>query len=147
MAGDITTDSTVDVRTELFERFIEASRKMRQFLEASVGPLGLTPSQAHALHLFSRPRPMRSAAEAMRCDASYITHIADDLEFMGLAERSTDPGDRRVKQMTLTPKGRALHERLQSVMYRDNPLATNLDEDDQHALVSILGKLPPIPES
>ncbi len=138
-----TSDVAADVRADLFEHFIEASRQMRQFFDEHVGSLGLTPPQAHALHLFSRPRPMGSAAEAMRCDASYITHIADDLESLGLAARSTDPGDRRIKQMTLTPRGRALHEQLQDLLYRGNPLAANLDSDDQHTLARLLGKLPP----
>jgi DNA-binding MarR family transcriptional regulator len=147
VANDTTTDSTVEVRAELFERFIEASRQMRHFLDANAGTLGLTPPQAHALHLFSRPRPMRSAAEAMRCDASYITHIADDLESLGLAERSTDPNDRRVKQMTLTSRGKRLHEQLQGLLHDANPLAAHLDDDEQRTLVELLGKLSTTNES
>ncbi len=141
-----TSDTVGDLRAEVFERFIEASRQMRHFLETNAMSLGLTPPQAHALHLFSRPRPMRSAAEALRCDASYITHIADDLESLGLAERTPDPSDRRVKQMTLTPKGRELHARLQELLYEANPLAVNLEAADQKALVAMLRKLPAPPD-
>lgn len=138
------SDTALDIRAELFERIIEATRQMRHFLEANAGTLGLTPPQAHALHLFSTPRPMRFAAEAMRCDASYITHIADDLESLGLAERSTDPDDRRVKQMTLTAKGRRLHRKLEEGLHEGNPLAVNLDEAEQESLVRLLRKLPSI---
>ena len=90
---------------------------------------------------------MRSAAEALRCDASYITHIADDLESLGLAERSTDPNDRRVKQVTLTSKGRRLHEQLQGLLHDTNPLAVHLNEDEQRTLVELLGKLSTTHES
>lgn len=141
MAND-RIEASLDTHAELFERFIEASRQMRHFVEANAETLGLTPPQAHGLHLFSRPRPMRSVAEALRCDASYITHIADDLESLGLAERSTDPHDRRVKQMTLTSKGRRLHARLKALLYEANPLAAHLDDDEQRVLVELLGKLP-----
>lgn len=136
-----TDEPTTDVRAELFDRFIEASRQMRHFLDENVASLGLTPPQAHALHLFSRPRPMGSAADAMRCDASYITHIADDLESLGLAERTTDPDDRRVKQMTLTKKGLELHERLQTLLHSANPLAVHLDDGEQGELVELLRRL------
>lgn len=139
-----TSDVTTDLRATLFERFIEASRQMHEFLEANAGSLGLTPPQAHALHLFSRPGPMRSAAQALRCDASYITHIADDLESLGLAERSTNPDDRRVKQVTLTAKGRELHARLQAQLYEANPLAVHLEDREQAELATLLGKLPSV---
>lgn len=135
-------DVATDIRSDLFEMFIEASRQMRQFLEETAGLLGLTPPQAHALHLFSRPGPMRSAAAALRCDASYITHIADDLESLGLAERTPDPDDRRVKQVTLTAKGQELHDRLQELLYEANPLVVDLDPAEQETLVAILQKLP-----
>lgn len=139
-------DTATDVRAELFERFIEVSRQMRHFLDTNATSLGLTPPQAHALHLFAHPRPMRSVANALRCDASYITHIADDLESLGLAERSTSPDDRRVKQVTLTAKGRELHSRLQAQLYESNPLAIHLGDREQAELATLLGKLPSIPE-
>lgn len=138
-------DTATDVRAELFERFIEVSRQMRHFLDTNAASLGLTPPQAHALHLFAHPRPMRSAAKALRCDASYITHIADDLESLGLAQRTPDPDDRRVKQVTLTAKGRELHDRLQGLLYEANPLAANLESTEQAAFVAMLRKLPSPP--
>ncbi|MEV6490761.1 MarR family transcriptional regulator [Actinoplanes sp. NPDC051633] len=56
------------------------------------------------------PRPMRELAQAMNCDPSYVTAMVDDLERAGYAERLAAPGDRRVKTVALTPKGRnALH--------------------------------------
>lgn len=140
-------DTATAVSAELFERFIEASRQMRHFVDSSAVMLGLTPPQAHALHLFSRPGPMRSAAEALRCDASYITHIADDLESLGLAERTPDPNDRRVKQVTLTAKGHELHDRLQELLYEANPIVVGLGPAEQETLVAVLRKLPPPPAS
>ena len=88
---------------------------------------------------------MRSAAEALRCDASYITHIADDLESLGLAERTPDPNDRRVRQVTLTAKGHELQDRLQESLYAANPLVVHLEPAEQEALVAIMRKLPSPP--
>jgi DNA-binding MarR family transcriptional regulator len=52
------------------------------------------------------PRPLRDLAEAMNCDASYVTAMVDDLEQVGYARRRPAPDDRRVKTIVLTAAGR-----------------------------------------
>ena len=49
---------------------------------------------------------MRDLAQAMNCDASYVTAVVDDLERAGYANRRTAPADRRVKTVVLTAAGR-----------------------------------------
>ena len=139
-------EPAIDPDAEFFERVVELHRQLHAFMNAAAESLGLTGPQAHALHLFSQPRPMRFAAEAMRCDASYITHIADDLEAMGLAQRSADPHDRRVKQMTLTERGVELHERLAHKLHHENPVVKSLDESERASMLTLLRKLPSIHE-
>lgn len=76
--------------------------------------IGLPPPVAMALQRIepARPGPMHELAEAMGCDPSYVTWIADQLEAHGLAERQLAAHDRRVKVLALTPAGLAIRERM-----------------------------------
>ena len=49
---------------------------------------------------------MTSLAAELRCDASNVTWLADRLEERGFVARQSDPHDRRVKTLALTPRGR-----------------------------------------
>lgn len=131
------------IESEILDRILEIQRRMHAHFEHTAETHGLTPAQAHALHFFERPQPMRAAAERMRCDASYITHLTDDLEGLGLAERRPDPGDRRVKQVALTEKGLAKHEQLMAALYASSPTFENLDAADRHRFLALLRKLTP----
>lgn len=51
------------------------------------------------------PPVMRALAEAMHCDASYVTGLVDTLEAQGYVERRVSPTDRRMKLVHLTPAG------------------------------------------
>lgn len=132
---------TVSTEAEIVDRLLELQRRMHAHFETTAGDLGLTPPQAHAIYLFSEPRPMRSAAEAMRCDASYITHLTDDLEAKGLVERRADPRDRRVKQVALTAAGEELRSRLAEELHTDSPAVRPLDAAHRSALLDMLRTL------
>ena len=58
-----------------------------------------------ALHMIDGPLAMKDLGRRMHCDPSFVTGIADMLEKRGLAVRESDPGDRRVKRLVLTPAG------------------------------------------
>ena len=77
---------------------------------ASLGELGLAPMQAMALRQLDpeSPVPMGALADALRCDNSNVTGIADRLEGAGLVERRPVPNDRRVKGLVLTERGREM---------------------------------------
>lgn len=126
---------------EILDRILEVHRRMHAHFEETAEAFGLTPAQAHALHFFERPKPMRAAAERMRCDASYITHITDDLEALGLAERRPDPDDRRVRQVALTEQGRAKHREMLAALKASSPAFSELDADERRAFLELLRKL------
>jgi DNA-binding MarR family transcriptional regulator len=48
---------------------------------------------------------MRSLAESLHCDASYMTDLVDKLEQRGMIERRSSAEDRRVKLIALTGWG------------------------------------------
>jgi DNA-binding MarR family transcriptional regulator len=102
---------------------------------------GLSMPQAFTLRLLDRPQPMRCLAEAMRCDASNLTGIADRLEQRGLLERRTDPQDRRVKLLVVTPRGQRLRLALHEGMWTDLPGAARLAASQREQLASLLWML------
>lgn len=72
----------------------------------------LMPPQQFALGLLDEPRPMGELAQHMHCDNSNITGIVDRLEERGLVERRAAEGDRRVKLVALTDRGREVRTEL-----------------------------------
>jgi DNA-binding MarR family transcriptional regulator len=62
------------------------------------------------------PPSMRSLAEQLQCDASYITNLIGALEAQGYVERRTSAHDRRVKLVHLTPDGERARDHARHVI-------------------------------
>src|SRR5947208_8858984 len=109
---------------------------------AKLAELGLSFSQAHALRLLDpdEPMPMSALAERLFCDASNVTGIADRLETRGLVRRESLAGDRRVKALTITPRGVKLREQVVELMTQPPAAIAALEEADQLALRDILAR-------
>jgi DNA-binding MarR family transcriptional regulator len=103
---------TVD--EEVLDLMFQVLGLLKQHFHTAIVGMGLTPQQAHALRFLdpARPMPMRELALAMMCDASTVTGIVDRLEDRGLVERRTNPADRRVKGLVVTPAGIEMRERI-----------------------------------
>ncbi len=84
------------------------------------------------------PRPMRDLAEAMNCDASYVTAVVDDLERAGYANRRTAPADRRVKTVVLTAAGRRALRTVQEELLAPPPQLDRLPAAEREALARLL---------
>lgn len=108
--------------------------------EAAAAAFDLTVAQARALLALEGAAPMRSLAEHLRCDASYVTGIADHLERRGLVSRAAQAGDRRVKLLQLTPDGRRLRSTLQARMLETSPVMVALDAGERALLRDLLAK-------
>lgn len=78
---------------------------------------GLPHAQALLLVNLVEPMPMRAIADSLSCEPSNVTGIVDGLERRGLVVRQADPGDRRVKQVVLTPDGKRTRDELRSRGY------------------------------
>jgi DNA-binding MarR family transcriptional regulator len=83
--------------------------RIRQETAAALAPAGLSPPLLRLLGLIAVDQPMTQVQLAHRSgiDRTSITKWVDQLEARGLAERSRDPGDRRVHALLLTPAGAA----------------------------------------
>jgi len=113
----------------------------------SLGRRGLSPNDSRALFSLDprEGRSMRSLADGWHCDPSNATWVIDRLESLGLAERRTDPHDRRVKLVVLTSKGHKTRTELMTEFQRPPAQIAALGRDDLEALHRVLVKLAPAP--
>ena len=84
------------------------------------------------------PPPMRQLAQAMNCDASYVTAMVDDLEGAGYAERRPAPADRRVKTIALTPKGLLALQTVQNELLAPPDQLAQLPPPERASLARLL---------
>ncbi len=96
-----------------------------------------------ALHLLDGPLAMKDLGRRMHCDPSFVTGIADMLEKRGLAARESDPGDRRVKKLVLTPAGQELKQQVEQAVLEHMPWRTALSTDERHCLLALIRKMAP----
>lgn len=114
-------------------------RRSRMF-----GELGLTPTDGRTLSGLDREagRSMRSLADEWGCDASTATWAVDRLEAKGLAERRSDPRDRRVKLVVLTESGGRIRDELRARMQEPPPELLQLHPSELIALRDAASRLP-----
>jgi DNA-binding MarR family transcriptional regulator len=112
----------------------------KPFLEVVSAEFEMTPQQVYALRQLgdSRPMAMSELATLLGCDASNVPSIVDKLESRGLVERRSADHDRRVKSLSVTPSGAALHTRIMERMQQPPPAIDNLTTEDQAALCVLL---------
>ena len=116
--------------------FLEQRAKML----SAAQEFGLAPQQAFAILRLKTDEPttMSELAQALRCDNSNVTGIADRLEAAGLAERRAHPSDRRVKTLVLTERGAVVRGKYQDRLGHTPPAFEAMSEDDARSLVDIL---------
>ncbi|WP_308249824.1 MarR family winged helix-turn-helix transcriptional regulator [Sphaerisporangium fuscum] len=115
------------------------AKQIEAHLRGHASTLGLTASQGVALRELNRPLTLRELADRMSCEPSNATFVADRLEEQGYLERHPHPGNRRAKQLVLTPEGAALRERLLELLSEDSPLDP-LSSEEQDVLQRLLAR-------
>lgn len=85
--------------------------------------------------------PMRVFADKLRCDASWVTTLVDDLEKKGFVERRVQPTDRRVKAIVITKQGLAAQAKARKVLHKPPAAMTALSVAEQRQLRDIMQKL------
>lgn len=102
----------------------------------------LTASQAKTLTVLRRgPAAMRVLAETLACDASNMTGIVDRLEKRSLVRREPSPGDRRVKNVVLTPEGEQTIDTIRATMHATTAGLATLDDEERATLYALLGRV------
>ena len=102
-----------DLLQELIERMMSVMRKVRHD-SIPTGP-ALSPPQAHLLHSITMRKDgatVSELAERMGVTPGAITQFVNGLVEQDLVVRESDPTDRRVVRLNLTPKARVQFEKL-----------------------------------
>ncbi len=97
---------------DLIDGLLEVTRRVQHVVSAVAVRHDLTAQQVGLLRMLDRPVSMRAFAEDLSCDPSNVTGLVDRAERLGLVQRVSDPRDRRVRMLTLTPKGRWIRDRV-----------------------------------
>ena len=139
-----TGDSTNDrVDAEILECMAELVASMITRAEEIAQRLGVPIFFLKALQRLDCPMAMKDLGMRMRCDPSFVTNVADQLEKRGLATRESDPADRRVKRIALTPAGLELKQRIENEILNGLPWRHALDNDERACLLGLVRKLLP----
>ena len=87
-----------------------AARAMARHFDEALRPVGLTNGQFSLLMALNRPGAagMAEVASVLAMDRTTLTANLKPLQRRGLIEVETDPGDRRMRRMSLTGEGRSL---------------------------------------
>lgn len=123
-----------DCLFELTTRIIGQAERMAQRLSVPAVFIKV-------LHILDAPMAMKELGRRMHCDPSFVTAVADMLEKRGLARRAAHPGDRRVRQLTLTGEGCELRRRLEAELTTRMPWSTGLDDAERAQLIALIRKM------
>jgi DNA-binding MarR family transcriptional regulator len=126
---------------EIVWRLLDLFQRMNEGFEKVAAESGLTMAEAGALRRLDGPVSMRMVADAMGCDASYITLLTDRFESLGLVDRVPDDRDRRVKQLVLTAKGRRVKNSLTERVLATSPALVPLNATDRAQFLDLLRRL------
>jgi DNA-binding MarR family transcriptional regulator len=123
----------------LFDFIIDTAMHRNRVL----GAHSLSPNDSRALFALDAKagRTMGSLANEWGTDASYVTALVDRLELKGLAMRSGQADDRRVKLVRLTRAGAALKKRLAHDLYVPPDELLAMSSADLGALLAGVAKL------
>jgi MarR family transcriptional regulator for hemolysin len=133
-----------DVRRIFGGRLGQTSRRWRRAVGRAVQPYGLTEATWLPLVYVARGRePMcqKDLAEAIGIESSSLVRLIDALDRAGLIERQTDK-DRRARIISLTPRGRALVEQVETttVAIRQRLLA-GITDAELATMLSVLERI------
>jgi len=122
---------------------VELSLSQRASLPAVAAELELSPAQCHVLHLIEPGRAvaMGELASALACDASNVTGLVDRLETRGLISRQPSASDRRVKVLTLTPRGARVRALLIERLTSPPVAFGRLSAAEQRTLLELLARV------
>jgi DNA-binding MarR family transcriptional regulator len=85
--------------------------------------------------------PMRVFADKLRCDASWVTSLVDDLEERGYVERRILPSDRRVRAIVITKAGLSAQAKAKRVLHKAPTSMNALTVAEQRKLRDLLEKI------
>ncbi|PRD57940.1 MarR family transcriptional regulator [Phyllobacterium myrsinacearum] len=97
-------------RDTYIDELSKVSRKIRTLFDARVKQRGLTFARARTMMLLDRMEILsqKDLAEELEIETPTMVRLLDGLEKQGFIERRSVDGDRRAKQIVMTPLGAEL---------------------------------------
>jgi DNA-binding MarR family transcriptional regulator len=128
----------------LMREFVERYSPKEQLL-AQLGPkVGSGRGKVYTLmRLAEGPLNQSELADVIGVDRPYATVIVNQLEAEGLAERTTDPDDRRRKTVTITAAGRKAVRTAHRILETAPPELARLSPNQLRQLAGLLSRLAP----
>jgi len=131
---------------QLLRTFGAITKGLRQWVRSHMGadPAITVGRAGLLLTLLERDEPVSMSALGSARDLTprEMTVLASGLVREGLVERSTDPHDRRVSLLSLTPAGRAITaEQLLPAGKQASALFNELSDPDREELLRLLGEV------
>jgi DNA-binding MarR family transcriptional regulator len=129
--------------SRLLHQLLEVTQRISAAGHRAAGAFELTAPAANALSLIdpAAPQPsMRELAARLRVDPSRVTALCDELEAADLIERHPDPGNRRVKLLSLTARGATVRSTVVHSAIAASPLSL-LTVGEQGELGVLLDKI------
>ncbi len=120
------------------------ARGMKKMLDARLSEFNVTSSQASVLNTLSNfdGLPLSDVGKSVHLDKPAITGLADRMEKDGLVVRRRTSTDRRIIQLFLTEKGRALYNTIEGIIVEvDQLLVKNLSDQDIDTLHEMLQRI------
>ena len=124
--------------------FMKAHRTLGRHARRSIEPLGLGPSDFAILELLLHrgQQPVNAIGRRVDLTSGAITSAIDRLEAQGLVVRTADTEDRRMRFVSLTPKGSARIRQGFGVHKRAMERATrSLTKTERETLITLIKKL------
>lgn len=126
------------------EQIVELIKKYQFRDRGAVCCFGISVSQCYILEALKREGAltMNQLAEKMRLSVSTLTRVVGQLVDKGLAVRSEDPADRRVRYVQLTPQGEEMFRKLWSATLRsEREILGRFPEGERDSLIRFLEML------
>jgi DNA-binding MarR family transcriptional regulator len=104
----------VDPLLELALLVKAGQRELERRTNEAMQPLGLTAAQADALTVIGQAEPLslKELGELLIAEAGHPSRLVDRLVASGLVQRRAAGDDRRRVELSLTPQGHGLEERV-----------------------------------
>ena len=128
----------------IFFQLSRVSRAGARFWHKKVAEFGVTSAQALALLFLLEEDQVSSRQLGAKTafDSATLTGLLDRLSTAGLLERRNHPNDRRAIRVCLTPSGRHVARRIESIIENENRgFLAGLTEAEGLLLRSLLKKL------
>jgi DNA-binding MarR family transcriptional regulator len=132
--GDRLDQDIFDAMSEFFAQLLACGEELAE-------RFGVPMFCIKAIQRLDESVTMKELGRRMRCDPSFVTMIADELEQRGLARREPSATDRRIKNLVLTADGLVLKARVERALLDQMPWSRALGAAERESLLAMTRKM------